>query len=71
MRKAKQVAAERGMSLKALVEEALRAALEQPLTARRAKPFKMATFKGNGLQPGLTWGDWESWRGISYDGRGG
>jgi hypothetical protein len=49
---AKRVAASRGLSLKALVEEALR----ERLLVRGAKfepAVALATFSGHGLQPGV------------------
>ena len=52
-RRAKSYAAEHGTTLTALVEEALRARL----TERRARPrppVRLPTFKGEGLQGGLS-----------------
>lgn len=49
---AKRVAASRGLSLKALVEEALRERLL--LRGSKSEPaVALATFSGHGLQPGV------------------
>lgn len=49
---AKKVAAETHRTLTAVVEDALRAALQAP-KSQAARPFKMKTFKGNGVYPGI------------------
>jgi hypothetical protein len=66
---AKQVAAEQNLTLRELVEEGLRQALEK---RKRKHTFRLkkASFKGRGLQPGISEGDWESIREIVYQGRG-
>src|SRR5688572_20607072 len=52
LRKARIVAAERRTTFSALVEDALRAALsEKP--GRTREPFKLITFKGRGVFPGI------------------
>jgi hypothetical protein len=48
----KRLAAKRGLSLKALVEEALRERLNARGDARRSR-IRLPTFTGNGLQPGV------------------
>ena len=53
LRKAKQTALERHCSLRGLVEDALRAALSGPRLTSKAKPFRLATFRGKGVQPGV------------------
>jgi Bacterial antitoxin of type II TA system, VapB len=72
LRQAKQVALERKLSLKAVVEAALRQFLHQTQAPQQAA-FKLrkCSFKGEGLQPGLDWHDWEKIRGLIYEGRGG
>ena len=55
-RRAKAYAAKHGTTLAALVEEALRIRLAQ-VTARDRAPVRLPTFKGDGLQPGLTLDD--------------
>ena len=68
---AREVAARRGTTLKALVEEALRQVLAQERRPKKRFRLRTHTFKGNGLQAGLTWGDWDTFRGLAYEGRGG
>jgi hypothetical protein len=72
LHQAKQVALDRKLTLKAVIEAALRQFLEQSLV-RQQPPFKLrkCTFKGEGLQPGLDWHDWEKIRSLTYEGRGG
>jgi hypothetical protein len=55
MRRAKKLAAERGTSLTALIEESLRERLARP--ARPARRKKLHTFRGDGLQPGVELSD--------------
>ncbi len=52
-RRAKSYAAEHGTSLTALVEEALRTRLAER-RAKRRPPVRLPTFKGEGLQAGLS-----------------
>ena len=72
LRQVKQVALEHKLSLKAVVEAALRQFLHQAQGPQRpAFKLRRCTFKGEGLQPGLDWHDWETIRGLIYEGRGG
>jgi hypothetical protein len=66
---AKKVAAEEGTTLRALIEEGLRRVLER---RQRRGEFRLrrASFRGNGLQPGVREGDWEQMRDLVYEGRG-
>jgi len=50
--RAKRAAVERGTTLTALIEDALRRALAPETTGRRAPP-NLPTFRGDGLQPGV------------------
>ena len=65
---ARRVAAREGTTVRALVEEGLRRALAQ----RTAGTFRLrrATFKGQGLQPGVADGSWERIRDLAYEQRG-
>lgn len=66
---AKRQAAEDDTTLRELVEEGLRSVL----AARKSRgPVKMrdASFTGNGLQPGVREGDWDTIRDLIYEGRG-
>jgi hypothetical protein len=51
VRRAKKLAAERGTTLTALIEDALRARLSEPAAAKKRR--KLPVFKGDGLQPGV------------------
>jgi hypothetical protein len=53
--------------MRALIEEGLRRILAD---RKRAKPFKLrkASFKGNGLQPGLAGASWQQIRDATYGG---
>lgn len=55
-RRAKAYAARQGTTLAALVDEALRLRLARPELARRG-PVTLPTFRGDGLQPGVTLDD--------------
>ena len=69
LREAKRVAAAEGTTLRALVEAGLRQQLEH----RESVSYQLidASFGGNGTQPGVTEGDWDTIRGLVYEGRGG
>jgi Arc/MetJ family transcription regulator len=66
---ARRVAAREGITLRQLVEEGLRRVVGE---RRKDAPFRLrrASFKGQGLQPGLTDGTWERIRDLAYEGRG-
>lgn len=69
LRDAKKLAAQRGVSLKSIIETALRNILE---STRRPSDFtlKKASFRGQGIQEGLREGDWTAIRRKIYEGRG-
>ena len=50
--RAKRAAVERGTTLTAVIEDALRRALAPEIAPRR-KPVSLPTFRGDGLQPGV------------------
>lgn len=50
--RAKRAAIERGTTLTAVIEDALRRALA-PAPGGRAEPVALPTFRGDGLQPGV------------------
>ena len=66
---AKHLAAQRGTTLRALVESGLRRVLEE---GDRGEPFRLrdASFGGHGLQREFREGDWERLRDAAYEGRG-
>jgi len=70
LNRAKQVAADEGITLRELVEDGLRRVIED---REKRPPFRLrrASFRGNGLQPGQTEGSWEQVRDLIYEGRGG
>ncbi len=71
LRRAKQLAARRHTTLKAVIEEALRRSLGEESRARRPPRLRTHTFGGRGLQPGLSWDDWNTLRSLAYEERGG
>jgi len=52
LRRAKREALERGTTLTAVIEDALRRALA-PTGSGRREPFRLQTFLGDGVQPGV------------------
>jgi hypothetical protein len=67
---AKRHAHERGTTLRALVEEGLRAVLERE-PSRRTFTLRDASVPGRGLQPEVAEGGWERIAEMTYQGRGG
>jgi predicted transcriptional regulator len=66
---ARQVAAERRMTLRSIIELALRQYLESH--AQASLRLRRHTFRGRGLQAGLSEGDWAAIHERAYEGRGG
>ena len=68
MREAKKYAVQKGLTLKTVIETALRNMLDnkRPLNFK----LKKISFRGQGLQEGLQESDWSSIRGKIYKGRG-
>ena len=71
LRRAKQLAARRRTTLKAVIEEALRRSLQEESRATRPPRLQTHTFRGRGLQAGLSWDDWNTLRAFAYKERGG
>jgi hypothetical protein len=71
LRRAKALAAERGTTLRAVLEDALRTELRGARGSGRGAPIKTTTFGGNGLRQGVAWDDWNALRALAYEGRGG
>jgi predicted transcriptional regulator len=65
----RRVAAERKTTFRSIVELALRQYLEGP--AQVSPRLRRHTFRGRGLQAGLSEGDWATIRERTYEGRGG
>jgi len=70
LKRARKLAARRNTTLRAVVEQALRETLERESKPRGRSPVEIRTFRGRGLQPGLSWGAWSAWRDLAYEGRG-
>lgn len=69
--RARQLATQRGSTLRAIVEDALRAYLAESQAPDPPFRLRRCTFAGNGLQPGIDEGDWSRIRDLAYEGRGG
>jgi len=67
---AKTVAARDTLTLRALVEEGLREVLARRRARRTRFQLRDASFRGNGLQPGVDLGDWSSVASRIYDEQG-
>jgi hypothetical protein len=70
LRKAKRIAAARNTTLRAVIEQALRESLQHEGRSSKNFELKSHTFKGRGLQAGLSWDDWGALRDLAYEGRG-
>lgn len=70
LEEARRLASREGTTVRALVEEGLRRIVSE---RRQSRGFKLrkATFKGEGLQPGVAGATWERIREMAYEGRGG
>lgn len=66
--KAKRLAARKQITLKALIESALRDAIEASERSPRAAELETHVVSGNGLRPGRSWDELID---LSYEGRGG
>ncbi len=53
LREAKQLAARRGKSLTAIIEDALRESLARQRQTAPREPVRLITVAGNGLRPGV------------------
>ncbi len=66
---AKQVAQQRGITLRALVELGLRQVLEASSKNKRTFKLRKASFRGQGLQAQVQDASWEQLRQMSYGDR--
>jgi hypothetical protein len=71
LRQAKRLAAQEDTTLKELIEGALRDKLARARAKPAPGPVTTHTFRGRGLQPGASFDDWATLRGMIYEGRGG
>jgi hypothetical protein len=69
LEQAKLIAAQEGTSLRRLVEEGLRLVIEGR-GERSGFTLRSASFKGEGVQPGVDPQRWDQLRGLIYQGRG-
>ena len=67
---ARKLAARQGTTVRALIEQGLRRIIGE---RKQAGTFRLrkATYKGDGLQPGVAAASWERIRDLAYEGRGG
>jgi hypothetical protein len=70
LRRAQRLAARRNTTLRAIVEQALRETLEREARPKTKVRLRIHTFRGKGLQKGLSWGAWSAIRDLAYEGRG-
>lgn len=68
---ARKLASEENTTLKAVLESALRQALAAERRPVKRSRVRTRTFRGNGLQSGLSWDAWSAIRALTYEGRGG
>ncbi len=70
LRDARKLAARKGTTLRALVEQGLRQVLED---SNRSRTFRLrkASFRGRGLQREPRDASWEQLRALTYESRGG
>lgn len=66
---AKRVASRESSTLRELIEEGLRRSLDER-RKKRAFHLRRASFRGKGLQPGVS-PEWDRLREVVYEGRGG
>jgi hypothetical protein len=71
LKEARKLAAREGTTLKALIEQGLRAVVAERRQRVGAFRLRKASFKGDGLQPGVAGAAWERIREMAYEGRGG
>ena len=67
----KQLAREKGTTMKELMEAALRLYLDKQKKSEKQFRFINHSFKGNGVCDGVEEGAWEKIRSTIYEGRGG
>ena len=68
---AKAVASREGVTLRSLIEEGLRLALNRRRATATRFRLRNASFKGRGLQEGVQPGEWNAIVRATYEGRGG
>ena len=71
MTELEQAAADKGATMRELIESALRIYLDQQKAGVAPYRFTNHSFKGQGVCEGIEEGAWETIRGMIYEGRGG
>ena len=72
LRAAKRMAVERNMTLRLVIEAALRRYVEAAADETQSRPgLRRRSFRGRGLQPGLSESEWATIRERAYEDRGG
>jgi len=71
LKETKKLAARERTTVRALVETGLRQVLAQKKSRGGDYRLRDATFKGEGLAPGVSGANWEHIRELAYEGRGG
>lgn len=69
LREAKRVAAREGTTVRSLIEQGLRHAVDRRKRARRFR-LRKASFKGKGLSAEARRLGWDRLRDLAYEGRG-
>lgn len=69
LREAKRLAAREGTTVRSLIEQGLRHAVDQRKRARRFR-LRKASFKGKGLSAEARRLGWDRLRDLAYEGRG-
>ena len=70
LKEAKEVASARGTTLKELIATGLHAVVHDARTPAPVS-YRRHTVAGNGLQPGVSAGNWETLRSLAYEHHGG
>lgn len=60
LKEAKRIALESDRTLTEVIEDSLRETFARRKTTHRRKEVNLPTFRGDGLQPGITWDDLNS-----------
>ena len=72
LRAAKRMAVERNMTLRLVIEAALRRYVEAAADETQSRPaLRRRSFRGRGLQPGLSESEWATIRERTCENRGG
>ena len=66
---ARAIAAREEITVRALIEEGLRSAIDRRKSRHRFR-LRKASFRGKGLQPRFAAGTWRDIRDAAYEGRG-